>query len=91
MEKIVQKILEWFVEFNNILSKLQCGFRQGLSTIDVLLRFENIRSSLLSREICLVIYLDLQHLTECTMSGLEKIPISLGLVTLLYICSVILT
>ena len=47
MEKIVQKRLEWFVKSNNILSKSQCGFRQGLSTIDVLLRLENIiRSSL---------------------------------------------
>ena len=65
MEKIVQKRLEWFVESNNILSKSQCGFRRGLSIIDVLLRLEDIiRSSLLSREICLVIYLDLSSAFE---------------------------
>ena len=49
MEKIVQKRLEGFVESNNILSKSQCGFRRCLSTIDVLLRLENIiRTSFLN-------------------------------------------
>ena len=48
------------MESNHILSKSQCGFRRGLSTIDVLLRLEHIiKSSLLNRDTCVAVYLDL--------------------------------
>ena len=60
MKKIVHRRLEWFMESNHILSKSQCGFMRGLSTIDILLRLEHIiRSSLLNRDTCLAVYLDL--------------------------------
>jgi ribonuclease HI len=61
MEKIICKRLEYFVENNRMLGKYQCGFRKGLSTIDVLLRLQNrIRQTIDKKEYCIVVYLDLK-------------------------------
>jgi ribonuclease HI len=61
MEKVICRRLEYWVEKNRMLGKYQCGFRKGLSTIDVLLRLQNrIRRSIDSKEYCIVVYLDLK-------------------------------
>jgi exonuclease III len=61
LEKIICKRLEHWIEKNRKLGAYQCGFRKGLSTIDILLRLENkIRKSLDMKESCIVVYLDLK-------------------------------
>ena len=60
-ERIIQRRLEFIAEKDNYLSQTQCGFRKGLSTIDILLRLEhNIRKCLSNRLIYLVLYVDLK-------------------------------
>nr|KAG5685621.1 hypothetical protein BaRGS_001502 [Batillaria attramentaria] len=41
MERLVNARLVWVLESEGLLSDLQCGFRQGRSTIDHLVRFES--------------------------------------------------
>ncbi|OOY58142.1 hypothetical protein BOW02_12445 [Solemya velum gill symbiont] len=41
MERIINDRLVWFLESNNLLTNLQCGFRQGRRTIDHLVRLES--------------------------------------------------
>jgi ribonuclease HI len=61
MERVICRRLEYWVEKNRMLGKYQCGFRKGLSTIDVLLRLQNrIRRSIDGKEYCIVVYLDLK-------------------------------
>ena len=61
MERLVAGRLEYIVEGLTLLSHSQCGFRRGMSTLDVLLRLENqIRIAQSSGEVCLVVYVDLQ-------------------------------
>ena len=60
MEHLIHKRLDWFVQTNSLLHTSQCGFRRGLSTMDVLLRFEhNIRQAQMASEICIIAYMDL--------------------------------
>jgi hypothetical protein len=41
----------WFLESNGLLSNIQCGFRQGRSTLDHLVRFESfIRNAFAKKE-----------------------------------------
>ena len=62
MERVIQRRLEYVVEVNNVLLKQQSGFRRGQGVMDILLRVENhIRQSLQEKEICLVIYMDLEN------------------------------
>ena len=41
MEKLVTIRLTYFVEKNNILSNIQCGFRKGRSTVDHIIRLQD--------------------------------------------------
>jgi len=41
MEKLVTTRLTYFVEKNNILNNIQCGFRKGRSTIDHIIRLQD--------------------------------------------------
>nr|KAG5694511.1 hypothetical protein BaRGS_030386 [Batillaria attramentaria] len=41
MERLVNARLVWVLESEGLLSDLQCGFRQGRSTVDHLVRFES--------------------------------------------------
>jgi hypothetical protein len=48
------------METNKLLLNSQCGFRKGLSTMDILLRLEHlVRDALVNKQTCLVLYLDL--------------------------------
>ena len=40
MERMINARLAWFLESNGLLSNIQCGFRQGRSTLDHLVHFE---------------------------------------------------
>jgi potassium voltage-gated channel Eag-related subfamily H protein 8 len=42
MERMINARFVWFLESNGLLSNIQCGFRQGRSTLDHLVRFENL-------------------------------------------------
>ena len=47
------------MESNKYFSDSQCGFRKGLSTIDVLLRIDNeIKLAFQNHQVCLVVYID---------------------------------
>jgi potassium voltage-gated channel Eag-related subfamily H protein 8 len=51
MERMINARLVWFLESNGLLSNIQCGLRQGRSTLDHLLRFETfIRNALTKKE-----------------------------------------
>ena len=41
LERMVNDRLVWFLESNGLLANIQCGFRQGRSTLDHLVRFES--------------------------------------------------
>lgn len=62
LERIITSRLDFLLELRlRSLSGSQCGFRRGHSTMDVLLRIEHeIRRSLASQEICVVVYVDLK-------------------------------
>ena len=42
MDGMINKRFVWFLESNNILSNIQCGFRKNRSTIDHLVRLETV-------------------------------------------------
>jgi len=42
MEKLVTNRLTFFVEKNNILNNVQCGFRKGRSTVDHIIRLQDV-------------------------------------------------
>lgn len=59
-ERLLAARLSYVVESRSLLFAGQCGFRPGLSTLDVLLRLEErIRAAQASRTICLVVHVDL--------------------------------
>jgi len=61
MERLVAVRLEHLAEKLSLFSPSQCGFRKGLSTMDVLLRLEaSIRAAQDASDICLVVYVDLK-------------------------------
>ncbi|OOY58141.1 hypothetical protein BOW02_12460, partial [Solemya velum gill symbiont] len=59
--------LVWFLESNNLLTNLHCGFRQGRSTIDHLVRLESyIRDAFLKKEHVVTVFFDLEKAYEST-------------------------
>ena len=57
IEWMINKRLVWFLESNNILSNIQCGFGKNRSTIDHLVRLETcIRDALVNKEHAVSIY-----------------------------------
>ena len=61
LEKIIQSRLQFLIEKSELLLPMQSGFRKGKSTIDILLRIEHqVRQTLQNREVCLVVYIDLE-------------------------------
>ena len=67
MERLVNSRLVWFLESNGLISDLQCGFRQGRSTIDHLVRFETfIREAFVNKQHVLAIFFDLEKAYDTT-------------------------
>ena len=67
MERMVAKRLNWYVEHNNMISKYQCAFKKGRSTIDHLLRLESeIRKGFFYNRYTLAVFLDLKSAYNLT-------------------------
>ena len=61
----------WFLESNGRLSNIQCGFRQGRSTLDHLVGFETfIRNTFAKKEHAVPIFFDFEKAYD--LSFLQK-------------------
>lgn len=83
MEKIINKRLNWFLENKNIFNNNQCGFRNGRSTNDQILKITNeIQIAFNNNQHLLAIFFDIekaydttwkryivQMLQECKLNG----------------------
>ena len=61
LEKILNKRLMWYLEKNNLIDKTQCGYRQGRSAPDHLVRLtSDIQQAFVSNKYHISIFLDLE-------------------------------
>ena len=64
MERMINARLVWFLESNGLLSNIQCGFRQGRSTLNYLVRVETfIRNAFAKKEHVVSIVFDREKYT----------------------------
>ena len=67
LERMINDRLVWFLENNNILSDIQCGFRKRKSTIDHLVRLESLlRNAFLNKQEAVSIFFDLEKAYDTT-------------------------
>ena len=67
LERMINDRLVWFLEHNNILTDIQCGFRKRKSTIDHLVRLESfIRGAFLNKQEVVSIFFDLEKAYDTT-------------------------
>ncbi|KAL2092870.1 hypothetical protein ACEWY4_012668 [Coilia grayii] len=67
MERMVNKRLVWLLESERHLSAFQCGFRQGKSTMDHLIRLEAyIRDGFVRKEHVIAVFFDLEKAYDTT-------------------------
>ena len=67
MERMINDRLAWFLESNGLLSKIQCGFREGRNTSDHLVHFETfIRNAFAKKEHAVSIFFDLEKAHDTT-------------------------
>ena len=67
LERMINDRLVWFLEYNNILTDIQCGFRKQKSTIDHLVRLESfIRDAFLNKQEVVSIFFDLEKAYDTT-------------------------
>ncbi len=67
MERMVNDRLVWFLETNNLLTNIQCGFRKQRSTIDHLARLETfIRNGFINNQHVVSIFFDLEKAYDTT-------------------------
>ena len=67
MERLVNARLTWHLEKHGLISDLQCGFRQGRSTVDHLVRFETfIREAFVKKQHVLAVFFDLEKAYDTT-------------------------
>lgn len=80
-ERMVNDRLVWFLESNGLLANIQCGFRQGRSTLDHLVRFESfIRNGFARNEHVVSIFFDLEKAYDTTWKyGIMKDLFDMGL------------
>ena len=81
MERMSNAHLVWFLESNDLLSNIQCRFRQGRSPLDHLVRFETfIRSAFAQKEHAVSILYDLEKAYDTTWKyGILKDLFDMGL------------
>ena len=61
LERMINKILTWFLESNNHILRFQSGFRSDRSTTDNLVRLETfIRDAFIRKEHVVAVYFDLE-------------------------------
>ena len=66
MERMVNKRLVWFIEFNNLYTNSQCGFRSQKSTKDPVVRLEtSIREANIQKHL-VAVFFDLEKAYETT-------------------------
>ena len=64
---MINKRLVWYLESNNLITKLQSGFRAERSTNDNLVRLETfIRDAFIKREHVVAVFFDLEKAYDTT-------------------------
>lgn len=78
---MVNNRLTWHLEHNNLLNIFQCGFRQGRSTLDHLVRLETFaREAFINRQHLIAVFFDLEKAYDTTWKhGIMKDLHSMGL------------
>ena len=67
METMINDMLVWFLESNNLISRNQAGFRKNHSTNDHLVRLESfIHDAFVKKEHCVAIFFDLEKAYDTT-------------------------
>ena len=67
LERMINDRLVWYLESNNILTDIQCGFRKRRSTIDHLVRLESyIRDAFLNKQEVVSVFFDLEKAYDTT-------------------------
>ena len=67
LERMINDRLVWYLEDNNILADIQCGFRKRKSTLDHLVRLESfIRDAFLNKQEVVSIFFDLEKAYDTT-------------------------
>ena len=67
LERMINKRLVWYLESNNLITKLQSGFRAERSTNDNLVRLETfIRNAFIKREHVVAVFFDLEKAYDTT-------------------------
>ena len=66
-ERMINDRLVWYLESNNILTDIQCGFRKRKSTLDHLVRLESfIRDAFLNKQEVVSVFFDLEKAYDTT-------------------------
>ena len=61
MERMINDRLVWYLETNNLLTDIQCGFRKHHSTTDHLIRLESFnRDAFINKQHALSFFFDLE-------------------------------
>ena len=67
LERMINDRLVWYLEDNNIITDIQCGFRKRKSTLDHLVRLESfIRNAFLNKQEVVSIFFDLEKAYDTT-------------------------
>ena len=67
MERMINNRLVWFLEWNKLITPLQCGFRKQRSITDHLVRLESfIREAFIERQHAVAVFFDLEKAYDCT-------------------------
>ena len=67
LERMINDRLVWYLEHNNILTEIQCGFRKSKSTVDHLVRLESfIRDAFLNKQEVVSIFFYLEKAYDTT-------------------------
>ena len=67
LERMINKRLVWYLEFNSLISPVQSGFRSERSTNDNLIRLETfIRDAFVKKEHVVPVFFDLEKAYDTT-------------------------
>ena len=80
LERMVNNRLTWFLETNNLLTNIQCGFGKNRTTIDHLIRLESfIRNGFINNQHVVSVFFDLEKAYDTTWKyGILKDLYSMG-------------
>ena len=81
MERMINERLVYYLEINNLITEVQCGFRKNRSTIDHLIRLESlIKDAFINKERVVSIFFDLEKAYDTTWKhGILKDLFEMGL------------